>query len=113
MSLNLSLDLNDATLADLEAFLAAARAAGCDPAAALSVEGTVMHVDVAKPRVRPDVSKPDTPRRTNLDRSAAESTIRSIIDALSERLDHRTLRTGLPLGRLGRAWINPMSYREA
>lgn len=101
MSLNLSLDLSDATLADLEALLAAARAAGCDPAAALSVEGTVMHVDVAKPRVHPDVSKPDTSRRTNLDRSTAESTIRSIIDALSERLDPPHPPHGTSFGTFG------------
>ena len=85
MSLNLSLDLNAATLADLDAFLSAARAAGCDPAAALSVEGTVMRLDVDKPLVTPTEPKPEAPRRTSLDRSVAESTIRSIIDALNDR----------------------------
>ena len=83
MSLNLSLDLNDATLADLGAFLAAARAANGDPAAAVSVEGTVLRVDVAKPRVSPAEPKPRP--RSGLDRPVAESMIRTIIDALSER----------------------------
>ncbi|OFR62988.1 hypothetical protein [Corynebacterium sp. HMSC078H07] len=87
MSLNLSLDLKDATLADLEAFLAAARAADSDPHAALSVDGTVMRVDVDKPRVRPVEPQKDTQQRSHFDRPVAENTIRSIIDALSERLD--------------------------
>ena len=87
MSLNLSLDLKDATLADLEAFLAAARAADSDPHAALSVDGTVMRVDVDKPRVRPVEPQKGAQQRSRVDRPVAEHTIRSIIDALSERLD--------------------------
>lgn len=101
MSLNLSLDLNDATLADLDAFLSAARAAGCDPAAALSLEGTVMRLDVDKPRVVSTEPKPEGPRRNSLDRSVAESTIRSIIDALSERLDSPHPPHGNSFGTFG------------
>ena len=101
MSLNFSLDLNAATLADLDAFLSAARAAGCDPAAALSVEGTVMRLDVDKPRVVPPEPKPEAPRRSSLDRSVAESTIRSIIDALSVRLDSPHPPRGTSFGTFG------------
>lgn len=101
MSLNLSLDLADATLADLEAFLAAARAANSDPKAELSVEGTVMRVDVDKPRVRPAEPQPDRRPRTVMDRPVAENTIRSIIDALSERLDPPHPPRGSSFGTFG------------
>ncbi|WP_448856238.1 hypothetical protein [Corynebacterium camporealensis] len=82
MSLNLSLELNTASIADLEALLAAARAAGVPETAALRLEGEVLHVDI------------DSPRRTQNDQPAPRSpkgldnTASSVLDAIGKYLEN-------------------------
>ena len=107
MSLNLSLDLKDATLADLEAFLAAARAADSDPHAALSVDGTVMRVDVDKPRVRPVEPQKGAQQRSHFDRPVAETpSVPSLMHSPSA-LTRRTRRAAALLEPLVPTRIKP------
>ncbi|MFS0501509.1 hypothetical protein ACL1CX_02180 [Corynebacterium striatum] len=90
MSLNLSLGITTATLADLEAFLAAARAASATDDADLVLDGTHLRVDVSSPRAeKPQVETPQATAhpRHSVERPLGDNAIRSIIDILSERLD--------------------------
>ena len=116
MSLNLSLDITTATLADLEAFLAAARAAGATGSDALELEDAQLRVSVTKPRPEENIhasadepattqaTQPQAPRHSQQPRSAWERTLgdnalRSVIDILSERLDPP--RGGSSFGNFG------------
>ncbi|HAT1302455.1 TPA: hypothetical protein I8V98_000774 [Corynebacterium striatum] len=90
MSLNLSLDITTATLADLEAFLAAARAASATDDADLVLDGTYLRVDVSSPRAeKPQAENPQATAhpRHSVEQPLGDNAIRSIIDILSERLD--------------------------
>ncbi|MDN6099817.1 hypothetical protein [Corynebacterium flavescens] len=93
MSLTLSLDLSSASVAELSALLAAARAAGVQPSTKLSVEGSVLTIDVTQPETNParqegwEDARANTGRTGRSDRPVGETTIRSLIDLLNERLD--------------------------
>ncbi|WCZ32897.1 hypothetical protein [Corynebacterium massiliense] len=49
MALTLSVDISDATFADLTAVITAAQAAGVKPDAQLSLEGSTLHITIDKP----------------------------------------------------------------
>lgn len=87
MSLNLSLDLSDASLAELSALLSAARAAGAQQNNELRIEGTVLTIEIAQPEDKPAPQHPRAEGRGRPERPLGESTIRSIIDALNDRID--------------------------
>ncbi|MDO5031326.1 hypothetical protein [Corynebacterium sp.] len=98
MSLSISLDLNDATLADLDAFLTAARSAQAPESAELHLEEDKLVLSIGTPvnntrtetLHRPhshEASSPEPRPRPGRERYSADTAIRNIIDMLSERLD--------------------------
>lgn len=91
MELKLSLDLDGATLRDLQQFVATAENAGVQNSATLGVEGTVVHLEthsVQTPRTRTESQHPkgDDPTPTSEFRIpgvVGEQAIRSVIDILT------------------------------
>lgn len=82
MSMNLSLDLEGATIGDLEAMLAAARAGGIGKHAPLQLEGTVLTLTIANPATVPAPAAGNT---TGTGHQVGEAAIRSVIDILTGR----------------------------
>lgn len=85
MAVNMTIDLTDATFADLVALVDAARVAGIDPTTKLDLDETTLNISV----------EPTTPRRANAPEQAKERTvpplgdaaIRSVVDILTGRQD--------------------------
>lgn len=85
MAVNMTIDLNDATFADLVALVDAARVAGIDPTTKLDLNETTLGISV----------EPTTPRRASAPEQAKDRTvpplgdaaIRSVVDILTGRQD--------------------------
>lgn len=83
MAVNITIDLNDATFADLVALVDAARVAGVDPATKLDLDDATLGISV----------EPTTPRRASAPEQQKERTvpplgdtaIRSVVDILTGR----------------------------
>ena len=82
MAVNMTIDLNDATFADLVALVDAARVAGIDPTTKLDLNDATLGISV----------EPTTPRRASAPEQQKERTvplgdaaIRSVVDILTGR----------------------------
>ncbi|WP_211272771.1 hypothetical protein [Corynebacterium phocae] len=95
MALSLRLDLEKATIADLEALLAAARSGGADGGSEVSLDGTQLVID-ADTAGAPRPAQPATAREPESPASKSDSfrdavapvgdaAIRTVIDILSGR----------------------------
>ncbi len=78
MALNLRLDLEGATFADLEALLAAARAGGIDKRAVLRLEDSTLILNVAAPAA-------PAPAAPKVEHTVGDAAVRSVIDILTGR----------------------------
>lgn len=91
MAVNLSIDLDNATFADLVALVEAARAAGVDTRAPLALEGSSVSLRVAEPaaagRAVPERQPAKHSAREAHGAPLGDAAIRSVIDILSGRLD--------------------------
>ena len=88
MAVNLSIDLNDATFADLVALVDAARAAGVDTHAKLGLDGSTVSLSVAEPAATKPPERHSGPSHATRDSQGAplgDAAIRSVIDILSGR----------------------------
>lgn len=84
MAVNMTIDLNDATFADLVALVDAARVAGVDPKTALELDGETLSLTV-EPRTP---AREAAPERAEKDRTIAplgDAAIRSVVDILTGR----------------------------
>lgn len=92
MAVSLSIDLSDATFADLRALVDAARTAGVSDTSTLELEDTTLIVAADNTAGRPTPPDPETPPRpphagSHNPRGAAigDAAIRSVIDILTGR----------------------------
>lgn len=83
MAMTLSLDLDGATVADLEAVLAAARAGGIGKHAPVTLDGTVLTLNISAPSTTQAPAANPTP--TGGAHPVGEAAIRSVIDILTGR----------------------------
>lgn len=87
MAVNISIDLSDATFADLVALVDAARVAGIDGAAALELEDTTLCVGVEPAGIAPvrPEAQADKPARDGHLPPLGDAAIRSVVDILTGR----------------------------
>ncbi|WP_165164183.1 hypothetical protein [Corynebacterium qintianiae] len=85
MAMNLSIDLDNGTFADLAALVEAARVAGVDKRAALKLDGTTLTLKVDAAAAVPSRTKPAA--RESGTAPLGDAAIRSVIDILSGRLE--------------------------
>lgn len=82
MAVNISIDLGDATFADLVAMVEAARVAGVDPAQGVTLDGSTLRINVEPKRTKaaaaPAQEKRDLPQ-------LGDAAIRSVVDILTGR----------------------------
>ncbi|WP_293770669.1 hypothetical protein [uncultured Corynebacterium sp.] len=86
MALTLRLDATSATLADLEAFLAAARAGGIGTHAAVRLDGTDLVFSTDTPASTPPATRADHPRQpVRLDNGVGDAAVRAFLEMLANR----------------------------
>lgn len=85
MAFHISLDLNDATFADLVALVDAARAAGIDPATPLELEDTTMCFSVEPGQGRTPAQTEPAPKQAGHIPPLGDAAIRSVVDILTGR----------------------------
>lgn len=84
MALTLSIDLNDATVADLEALLSAARNAGATSESTIRVEGSVASVTV-EPAAQDNTEKAEA---VNFDSSALRGEVEGIVNSGGQAIEN-------------------------
>ncbi|WKD57302.1 hypothetical protein CAPI_03720 [Corynebacterium capitovis DSM 44611] len=89
MALNITIDLNGATFADLEALVDAARVAGVEKNSKVELEDTSLHIQVDTAGERPHGPVHPGPggHSPRPVPQVGEAAIRSVIDILSGRLE--------------------------
>ncbi|OFP35475.1 hypothetical protein [Corynebacterium sp. HMSC071B10] len=80
MAVHFSIDLNDATFADLVALVEGARVAGVDKHARLELEDTTLTLEV-----EPDTRRTTTTRTETQLPQLGDAAIRSVVDILTGR----------------------------
>ncbi|AIJ33944.1 Uncharacterised protein [Corynebacterium imitans] len=80
MAVHFSIDLNDATFADLVALVEGARVAGVDKHARLELEDTTLTLEV-----EPDTRRATTTRTETQLPQLGDAAIRSVVDILTGR----------------------------
>ncbi|WP_235961741.1 MULTISPECIES: hypothetical protein [Corynebacterium] len=83
MAVNMTIDLNDATFADLVALVDAARVAGVDPKTALELDGETLSITV-EPGTRTPVCEA-APEKERTIAPLGDAAIRSVVDILTGR----------------------------
>lgn len=83
MAVNMTIDLNDATFADLVALVDAARVAGVDPKTALELDGETLSITV-EPGTRTPVREA-APEKERTIAPLGDAAIRSVVDILTGR----------------------------
>lgn len=90
MAVNVSIDLDNATFADLVALVDAARAAGVDTSAKLGLDESTLSLRVADPGAAKPPERSAGAKHATRDSHGAplgDAAIRSVIDILSGRLE--------------------------
>lgn len=82
MAVNMTIDLDNATFADLVALVDAARVAGIDPATKLELEDTTLNVSVEPSPRRANSPEPSKDRTMP---PLGDAAIRSVVDILTGR----------------------------
>lgn len=83
MAVNMTIDLNDATFADLVALVDAARVAGVDPKTALELDGETLSITV-EPRPQAP-AREAAPEKERTIAPLGDAAIRSVVDILTGR----------------------------
>lgn len=83
MAVNMTIDLNDATFADLVALVDAARVAGVDSKTALELDGETLSITV-EPGTRTPVREA-APEKERTIAPLGDAAIRSVVDILTGR----------------------------
>ena len=84
MAVHFSIDLNDATYADLVALVEGARVAGVDKQARLHLEDTTLSLDV-EPDTRRGTTRTEHPAPGGQLPQLGDAAIRSVVDILTGR----------------------------
>lgn len=82
MAVNISIDLEDATFADLAAMVEAARVAGIDPGQGVNLDGSTLRINVEPKRTK--ASGAPAPEKRDLPQ-LGDAAIRSVVDILTGR----------------------------
>ncbi len=82
MAVNISIDLEDATFADLVAMVEAAKIAGIDPGERVDLDGATLQISV-EPK-RDTTAAAPTPEKRDLPQ-LGDAAIRSVVDILTGR----------------------------
>ena len=83
MAVNMTIDLNNATFADLVALVDAARVAGVDPKTALELDGETLSITV-EPTTRTP-AREQAPEKERTVPPLGDAAIRSVVDILTGR----------------------------
>ena len=83
MAVNMTIDLNNATFADLIALVDAARVAGVDPKTALELDGETLSITV-EPTTRTP-AREHAPEKERTVPPLGDAAIRSVVDILTGR----------------------------
>ncbi|QPK78552.1 hypothetical protein G7Y31_08290 [Corynebacterium lizhenjunii] len=87
MTLSLRLDLNNATVADLEALLAAARAGGIGKHSAVTLHDNHLEITATNPTATPTQTQPEQPPASHNQPQlgpVGESALRTVVDLLAK-----------------------------
>ncbi|WJY97978.1 hypothetical protein CFOUR_07855 [Corynebacterium fournieri] len=87
MAVNMTIDLNNATFADLVALVDAARVAGVDPKTALQLDGDNLHLTVEPGARTParETARDAAPDKERPMAPLGDAAIRSVVDILTGR----------------------------